>query len=187
MQMGRPSTRSGTGASPEADVEALVTGMGADVLAVRERLPMLPVSMLCDGAPEMWNLLDAEFDEDVRSRPPPDRLLPSHREARAGRDRTRRCGGGSRDDEAVEASTAQLQCSRRRDPRRGRGVRERARAGRRGPTRARCDHVPDEQQGPDELRFIAAPWSSDRERQCRGDLQEPRGDTHETRRLAVED
>jgi hypothetical protein len=53
------------GCMPEGDIEGLLTGMAGDVLAVRERLPSLPLSMLSDGAPEMWNLLEAEFDEET--------------------------------------------------------------------------------------------------------------------------
>jgi len=51
------------GCMPHSSQEALVTSMAGDVVALREQCPELVVTLLCDGAAEMWNLLDAEFDE----------------------------------------------------------------------------------------------------------------------------
>jgi hypothetical protein len=50
------------GTMPNGDPKALCTGMADDVLALRAHRPEMHVSLLCDGAVEMWNLLDAEFD-----------------------------------------------------------------------------------------------------------------------------
>ena len=38
--------------------------MASDVLAMLRKKPDILVSRLCDGAPEMWNLLDEAFDAD---------------------------------------------------------------------------------------------------------------------------
>lgn len=38
--------------------------MASDVLALLEKKSRLTVSLLCDGSPEMWTLLDAEFDRE---------------------------------------------------------------------------------------------------------------------------
>jgi hypothetical protein len=48
------------GTMPDGDPEALAMGMAGDVLALRSKQRNLSVSLLCDGAPEMWNLLNAE-------------------------------------------------------------------------------------------------------------------------------
>jgi hypothetical protein len=53
------------GCMPNSDEKALCTSLAGDVVAMREQRPDLKVMLLCDGAPEMWNLLDAEFDEDT--------------------------------------------------------------------------------------------------------------------------
>ncbi len=53
------------GAMPESGGDALVLSLASDVVALREQRPELAVMKLCDGAAEMWNLLDAEFDEDT--------------------------------------------------------------------------------------------------------------------------
>jgi hypothetical protein len=49
------------GTMPDGDPDALCMGMAGDVLALLDKAPRLKVSLLCDGAPEMWNRLDAEF------------------------------------------------------------------------------------------------------------------------------
>jgi hypothetical protein len=51
------------GCMPQGDARELVAGMARDVLALREQTVCLPVSLLCDGAKEMWNLLESEFDD----------------------------------------------------------------------------------------------------------------------------
>ncbi len=53
------------GTMPEGDARALCEGMASDVLAMRRKRPGLLVSQLCDGAPEMWNLLDDAFDAET--------------------------------------------------------------------------------------------------------------------------
>lgn len=49
------------GRMPAGDAEGLVEGMGADVRELLNKASALRVVLLCDGAPEMWNLLDAVF------------------------------------------------------------------------------------------------------------------------------
>lgn len=49
------------GTMPEGDPEGLCTSMADDIVALLAQRPALKVSLLCDGAKEMWNLLDAEF------------------------------------------------------------------------------------------------------------------------------
>lgn len=50
------------GTMPNGDPKTLCLGMADDVVALRAQRPDLHVSLLCDGAVEMWKLLDAEFD-----------------------------------------------------------------------------------------------------------------------------
>jgi hypothetical protein len=47
------------GTMPDGDPDSLCMGMAGDVLALLDRAPRLKVELLCDGAPEMWNRLDA--------------------------------------------------------------------------------------------------------------------------------
>ena len=51
------------GCMPQGDESELVGAMARDVLALREQTVCLPVALLCDGAKEMWNLLESEFDD----------------------------------------------------------------------------------------------------------------------------
>lgn len=50
------------GTMPDGDPGALCEGLASDVLAILRKRRGLSVTLLCDGAPEMWNLLDDEFD-----------------------------------------------------------------------------------------------------------------------------
>jgi hypothetical protein len=43
-------------------------GLADDVLRLLAKRPRLRVELLCDGAPEMWNLLAAEFDRQTFGR-----------------------------------------------------------------------------------------------------------------------
>jgi hypothetical protein len=52
------------GTMPDGDPRGLCEGMASDVLAILRKRPDILVSRLCDGAPEMWNLLDEAFDAD---------------------------------------------------------------------------------------------------------------------------
>lgn len=52
------------GTMPQGDESALVESMASDVLALLDQKSNLSISLLCDGAPELWNLLDAEFDRE---------------------------------------------------------------------------------------------------------------------------
>src|SRR6266853_1717425 len=49
------------GCMPEGDVIGLRDRMVADVAVLRSKRPDLKLQLLCDGAPEMWNLLDEGF------------------------------------------------------------------------------------------------------------------------------
>src|SRR5262249_24776429 len=42
-----------------------VQGMAADVCELLNKVPALQVVLLCDGAPEMWNLLEPVFTEQL--------------------------------------------------------------------------------------------------------------------------
>jgi len=50
------------GTMPGGDPERLCVGLADDVLQLLAKRPRLRLSLLCDGAPEMWNLLTAQFD-----------------------------------------------------------------------------------------------------------------------------
>jgi hypothetical protein len=50
------------GTMPGGDPERLCVGLADDVLQLLAKQPRLRLSLLCDGAPEMWNLLAAQFD-----------------------------------------------------------------------------------------------------------------------------
>jgi hypothetical protein len=49
------------GTMPQGDPEGLVDGLADDVIAILGQRTDLKVVLLCDGAHEMWNLLDDEF------------------------------------------------------------------------------------------------------------------------------
>lgn len=49
------------GTMPAGDPESLCMGLSDDVVAILAQRPDLKVVLLCDGAKEMWNLLDAQF------------------------------------------------------------------------------------------------------------------------------
>lgn len=49
------------GTMPNGDPETLCLGMADDVAEMLVQRPDLKVALLCDGAKEMWNLLDAQF------------------------------------------------------------------------------------------------------------------------------
>lgn len=53
------------GCMPQGDPEALCTSMANDVYRMLQRASQLKLSLLADGAPEMWNLLETAFPEDV--------------------------------------------------------------------------------------------------------------------------
>jgi hypothetical protein len=52
------------GRMPQGDAKGLCEGMAGDVVALL-RKHRLKVQLLCDGAPEMWNLLEEHFTEKV--------------------------------------------------------------------------------------------------------------------------
>lgn len=49
------------GCMPEGDILGLRDRMVADVATLRSKRPELKIQLLCDGAPEMWNLLEEGF------------------------------------------------------------------------------------------------------------------------------
>jgi hypothetical protein len=53
------------GTMPEGDERALCEGLASDVLALRRARSDLGMTLLCDGAPEMWTLLDEAFDDEA--------------------------------------------------------------------------------------------------------------------------
>jgi hypothetical protein len=53
------------GRMPQGDEEALVVGLADDVIRLRQQRPDLKVQLLCDGAPEMWNLLDEHINNQT--------------------------------------------------------------------------------------------------------------------------
>jgi len=53
------------GRMPAGGADKLCEGMAGDVWALLEQRPELRVAILCDGAPEMWNLLRAQIHEGV--------------------------------------------------------------------------------------------------------------------------
>jgi len=52
------------GCMPEGDVVGLRDRLVADVATLVSKRPDLVIQLLCDGAPEMWNLLEASFTEE---------------------------------------------------------------------------------------------------------------------------
>jgi len=53
------------GRMPQGDAKGLCEGMAGDVVALLRKRPRLKVQLLCDGAPEMWNLLEEHFTEEL--------------------------------------------------------------------------------------------------------------------------
>lgn len=52
------------GSMPEGDVLGLRNRLVADAATLRSKRPELQLELLCDGAPEMWNLLEEGFTEE---------------------------------------------------------------------------------------------------------------------------
>lgn len=57
------------------DAKSRCEGMADDVLKLLSVRPEMRIALLCDGAAEMWNLLDAQFDEASFGQRPIRRLL----------------------------------------------------------------------------------------------------------------
>ena len=53
------------GRMPQGDAKNLCEGLGADVSALLVKNPALNVAALCDGAPELWNLLAEPLGEEA--------------------------------------------------------------------------------------------------------------------------
>src|SRR5207237_4963903 len=54
------------GCMPDGDVIGLRDRLVADAATRRSKRPDLKLELLCDGAPEMWNLLEEGFHSQVR-------------------------------------------------------------------------------------------------------------------------
>jgi len=52
------------GRMPKCDPEELCASMAGDVWTLLKKRPGLKVELMCDGAPEMWNLLGAAINEE---------------------------------------------------------------------------------------------------------------------------
>lgn len=57
------------GTMPAHDPDELVTSLCADTVALLRQRPELKVDLLCDGAPEMWALLEKQFNERTLGKP----------------------------------------------------------------------------------------------------------------------
>lgn len=57
------------GCMPSDDVSSLIEGLRDDVNALLEQRPDLMLSLVCDGASEMWNVLDEQLNERELKRP----------------------------------------------------------------------------------------------------------------------
>jgi hypothetical protein len=53
------------GRMPQGDANGLCEGMAGDVFTLLRKRPGLKVQLLCDGAPEMWNLLEEQFTAEL--------------------------------------------------------------------------------------------------------------------------
>ena len=53
------------GTMPGGNPQALCAALVDDAMVLRSTRPGMNLVLLCDGAPEMWNLLEGELDEDV--------------------------------------------------------------------------------------------------------------------------
>jgi len=56
------------GRMPAGDIDGMCRRLQADVLALLSRRPDLKVVLLCDGAPEMWNLLTKHLNAETLGR-----------------------------------------------------------------------------------------------------------------------
>ena len=52
------------GCMPEGDITGMRDRLVADVSTLVSKRPTLAIELLCDGAPEMWNLLEESFTEE---------------------------------------------------------------------------------------------------------------------------
>lgn len=67
---GEPLHKICYGRMPQGDAIGLVEGMASDVMTLLQRRPGLAVTVVADGAAEMWGLLDAQFNaENLGVRP----------------------------------------------------------------------------------------------------------------------
>ncbi|MCA9701062.1 MAG: ISKra4 family transposase [Myxococcales bacterium] len=62
---GRPLHKICYGRMPQGDPVGLVEGMASDVMAILRQRPEITVTVVVDGAPELWNLLDAQFNTEI--------------------------------------------------------------------------------------------------------------------------
>ena len=84
------------GRMPAGDVSALLDSMQDDVLELLRRRPELDVVLLCDGAAEMWTLLDARFNAATLGKKPVRLVDLWHLLEKVGKAARVRYGGGAR-------------------------------------------------------------------------------------------
>jgi len=68
------------GCMPKGDIDGLCKRLAGDVATLTSKKRGLKIQLLCDGAPEMWNLLEAAFPEEQFGTPkePVHRLVDLH-------------------------------------------------------------------------------------------------------------
>ena len=73
------------GCMPKGDIDGLCKRLAADVATLTSKKRGLKIQLLCDGAPEMWNLLEGAFPEKQFGTPkePVHRVLPARLRDRA--------------------------------------------------------------------------------------------------------
>ena len=64
-QDGEPLHKICYGRMPQGDPVALVEGMASDLMMLLHRRPDLTVTIVADGAPELWGLLDAQLNAET--------------------------------------------------------------------------------------------------------------------------
>jgi hypothetical protein len=176
------------GRMPQGDAKSLAEWLGADVAALLVKRPDLKVSVLCDGAAELWNLLAEPLGKEAL-RTEVHRLVDLwHLLEKLGRAAAVIHGGGSADEvvkawrmrllnssHAAEVILAELKESGR----------EHVQVGESRPVHDAITYV--ENNG-DRMDYATAPPAGApcRKRQRRGDLQEPRRGADEAARRAME-
>jgi hypothetical protein len=178
------------GRMPQGDSLGLAQAMAGDVEVLLKKKPRLKVSMLQDGAPELWNLLSFEVNEEdlgveihklvdlwhlMEKLGKAAVLIHGVEESRAV---MRRWYVRLVNSETARVSIlSELRAS-------SFGLR---RAACRGDTTcSRGDHVPDQQRRQDELCGSQGRWLAGRQRAGGGNLQEPDGAAPQTGWLSME-
>lgn len=58
------------GRMPQGDAVDLAQGLASDTFALLDKKPSLSVTLVADGAPELWNLLDGQLNEQTLGKAP---------------------------------------------------------------------------------------------------------------------